>query len=154
MRLEVDVVSAAPRDLVWEVLTDWERQADWMVDAIEVEVVSDRREGTGVTLRVPTDLFGLTVEDVMRVTRWEERELLEVTHLGSLITGTGAFELSDGPGGITRIVWWEEIDPPFGAFGRWGAERIVLPLTRRVFQRSLLQLAGRCEQEALRRVGG
>ena len=153
MRLEVEAVSAAPRALVWDLLTDWERQPEWMVDAEAVEVVSARREGVGVTLRCPTDLFGVTVEDVMRVTRWEEQRRVDVVHLGRIIVGTGVFELHDGPGGTTRIVWWEEIDPPLGAVGRWGAERIVLPLIRRIFQRSLTQLAGLAEQEALRRSG-
>lgn len=151
MRLEVDAVSAAPRALVWDVLTDWERQPDWMVDARAVEVVSVHRAGVGVTLRCPTDLVGLVVQDVMRVTRWEEGRRLDVVHLGRVIVGTGGFELRDAPGGTTRIVWWEEIAPPLGAVGRWVGRRLVLPLVRRVFQRSLTQLAGRCEQEALRR---
>lgn len=150
MRLEVEAVSAAPRALVWRVLTDWERQPEWMVDALAVEVVSPQREGVGVTVRCPTDLVGVTVEDVMRVIRWEEARRLDVVHLGRVIVGTGGFELHDGPGETTRIVWWEEIDPPLGALGRWGASRVVLPYLRRVFQRSLTQLAGRCEQEALR----
>ena len=150
MRLEIEAVSAAPRALVWRVLTDWERQPEWMVDALAVEVVSPHREGVGVTIRCPTNLVGATVDDVMRVTRWEEGRTLEVVHLGRVIVGTGGFELHDGPGGTTRIVWWEEIDPPLGALGRWGASRIVLPYLRRLFQRSLTQLAGRSEQEHLR----
>lgn len=151
MRLEVEAVSAAPRAVVWDVLTDWEQQPEWMVDAEAVEVVSAQRQGEGVTLVCPTDLFGVTVQDVMRVTRWDEGRRLDVVHLGRLITGTGGFELEDGPGGTTRIMWWEEVEPPLGAVGRWGARRLVLPLIRRIFQRSVTQLAGRSEQEALRR---
>lgn len=154
MRLEVEAVSAAPRVLVWQVLTDWERQPEWMVDALAVAVVSPQREGVGVTIRCPTNLMGLTVEDVMRVTRWEEARHLDVVHLGRVIVGTGGFELHDGPCGTTRILWWEEIDPPLGVLGRWGASRLVLPYLRRLFGRSLTQLAGRCEQEALRTGSG
>lgn len=150
MRLEVEVTSAAPRPVVWQVLTDWERQPEWMVDAKQVHVLTPQREGVGVTLRCPTNLLGLTVQDVMRVTGWRDQERLEVAHLGRIIAGTAGFELSDGPGHTTRIRWWEQIDPPLGAVGEWGATTLVLPLLRRIFTRSLTGLAGLAEREALR----
>lgn len=151
MRLEIDVVTTAPRRIVWDVLTQWERQPEWMVDAKQVHVVTPQREGVGVTLRCPTNLLGVTVQDVMRVTRWEEGRLLEVTHLGSVITGTGAFELRDGPRDATTIHWWEEVDPPLGALGEWGASTLVRPLLRRVFTRSLTNLAHLAERTAVGR---
>ena len=152
MRLEVSVEAAAPPAAVWDVLVDWERQPEWMLDAKDVEVLTPRREGVGVTIRCPTNLLGVTVEDVMRVTGWEDRRRLEVTHLGRIITGSGAFELVEvdqvgdaRPG--TRIDWWEEVDPPLGAFGEWGASTFVLPILRRIFTRSLRNLAGLAEEE-------
>jgi uncharacterized protein YndB with AHSA1/START domain len=39
MHVEVSRYVFAPPDIVWSVLTDWESQADWMVDAEAVEVV-------------------------------------------------------------------------------------------------------------------
>lgn len=150
MRLEIEVPVDAPRDVVWSVLTQWERQPDWMVDAKAVHVLTPQREGVGVTLRCPTNLLGFTVQDVMRVTRWEDQRVLEVTHLGSIITGTGAFELEDRPGGGTTIRWWEEVDPPLGAVGEWGASRLVLPIIERIFRRSLGNLARLAEQDAAR----
>lgn len=153
MRLEIEVPVDAPRPVVWEVLTDWERQAEWMLDAQAVHVLTPEREGTGVTLRVPTSLLGATVQDVMRVTRWEDERLLEVVHLGRIITGTGAFELQDDPRtGGTVLTWWEEIDPPLGAFGEWGASTFGLPVLERIFRRSLGNLAKLAEREALTRL--
>lgn len=147
LRLEIEVPVDAPPAVVWEVLTDWERQADWMVDAKAVEVLTPEREGVGVTIRVPTNLLGVTVQDVMRVTRWEEQRLLEVVHLGRVITGTGAFELQDAPRtGGTVLTWWEELDPPLGAFGEWGASTLLLPVLARLFRRSLGDLAKLAEQ--------
>lgn len=148
MRLEVERHADAPRDVVWDVLTQWERQPEWMLDAKSVEVLTPEREGVGVTIRCPTNLMGVTVEDVMRVTAWRDREELEVTHLGRVITGTGAFLLSDAPDGGTRIAWWEEVDPPLGAFGEWGATTFVLPVLKRIFGRSLSRLARLAEEEA------
>jgi uncharacterized membrane protein len=151
VHLEVDVVTTAPREVVWDVLVDWERQSEWMVDAKSVHVLTPDREGVGVTIRCPTNLLGFTVQDVMRVTDWREHEVLGVTHLGSIITGSGAFELLDGPGDATTIHWWEDVDPPLGAFGEWGASTFVEPLVRRLFRRSLTNLAHAAEEEALRR---
>lgn len=155
MRLEIQVPVDAPRDVVWDVLTDWERQPDWMVDAKSVEVLTPDREGVGVTIRCPTNLMGFTVQDVMRVTRWEDQRVLEIVHLGKIITGTGAFELADDERtGGTVLSWWEEIDPPLGAFGAWGASTLVLPVVERIFTRSLGNLAKLAEQEAASRSRG
>ncbi len=148
MRLEVVVDVAAPQTTVWQVLTDWERQPEWMLDAKEVHVLTPERTGAGVTLRCPTNLLGLTVQDVMRVTGWREPSYLEVTHLGKIITGSGAFELEPLDATSTRITWWEQIDPPLGAFGEWGASTFVLPIIRRIFTRSLGNLRELAEQEA------
>ncbi len=145
MRLEVTQDVAAAPEVVWAVLTAWERQPEWMLDAEDVEVLTPERVGRGVTIRCPTNLFGVTVQDVMRVTGWDEPTYLEVVHLGRIITGTGAFELSPLPGGGCRVRWWEEIGPPFGRVGEWGATTLVLPVVRRVFARSLRRLAALAE---------
>jgi hypothetical protein len=148
VRLEVAREVRAPRPVVWDVLTRWELQPDWMLDAKAVHVLTPQRQGVGVTLRCPTNLLGVTVQDVMRVTGWQEPAYLEVTHLGSIITGHGAFELTTLPDGGTRLVWWEEVDPPLGALGEWGASTLVLPVLRRIFSRSLARLGALAEEQA------
>lgn len=148
MRLEVERHAAAPRAVVWSVLTRWERQPEWMLDAKAVEVLTPHREGVGVTIRCPTNLLGVTVQDVMRVTRWRDQAELEVTHLGRVITGSGAFVLHDTADGGTRIVWSEQVDPPLGGLGEWGATTFLLPILRRIFGRSLERLAALAEAEA------
>jgi hypothetical protein len=147
VRLEVERTVQAPRQVVWDVLTRWERQPEWMLDAKEVHVLTPEREGVGVTLRCPTNLLGVTVQDVMRVTGWREPEYLEVTHLGTVITGYGAFELEAEGAGRTRLLWWEEVDPPLGAVGEWGASTLVLPVLKRIFGRSLARFARLAEAE-------
>lgn len=149
MRVEVSRYVFAPPDIVWAVLTDWERQADWMVDARSVTVASGHRQGTGVRIVCPTNVLGLTVRDEMEVTGWVAGERLTVEHLGSVITGTGTFELEATPVG-TRIVWWEEVDPPLGAVGELGARLVVRPYVERLFSRSLDHLKRLCEREARR----
>jgi len=145
MRLDLHQDTTAPIGVVWDVLTRWEDQPTWMLDAKEVHVTSAHREGLGVELRCPTNLLGLTVQDTMVVTGWEAPRYLEVTHTGRIITGVGAFELSTLPDGGTRIGWWEEVDPPLGVVGELGAQVVALPIIRRIFRRSLRNLAARAE---------
>lgn len=150
MRLEVETVVNAPRQHVWNVLTEWERQPEWMLDAKDVVIMTPQRTGNGVTLRCPTNLLGFTVQDIMRVTDWDPPKRLAVTHLGKIITGSGAFVLSDGDTpDTTHIMWEEEIDPPLGIVGEYGARIFVLPIIRRIFSRSLKNLAELCETGAV-----
>lgn len=145
MRVEVSRYVFAPPDVIWDVLVDWERQADWMVDALDVEILSDQREGVGVRLRCPTRLLGLTVNDEMEVTAWEPPRRLRVDHLGRVIRGWGEFELTRTRIG-THLVWREEIPVP-GAL-------LVRPYVRWLFGRSLDNLKQTCERVARqRRVG-
>jgi hypothetical protein len=87
------------------------------------------------------------------VTEWEEPARLGVTHLGKIITGSGAFDLVVLGPDRTRVRWWEEIDPPLGAVGEWGASTFVLPVIQRIFRRSLANLGRIAEQEHARTVG-
>ena len=147
MRLELTQHVQAPPRVVWQVLTAWERQPEWMLDAKAVHVLTPQRMGVGVTIRCPTNLMGVTVQDVMRVTGWEAERRLEVTHLGRIITGSGAFVLEPEGEDATVLTWWEEVDPPLGALGEWGAATLVLPILRRIFSRSLNNLAQLAEAE-------
>ena len=146
MRLEVDRHIAAGIDAVWSLLVDWSRQPEWMLDARRVEVASPHDRGHGVTIHVPTSLFGLPVLDVMRVTGWDPPHRLEVTHLGRLIRGVGAFELTEVEGG-THVVWWEEVEAPLGVVGELSS-RAVLPTLRAIFGRSLRRFASLVEASA------
>lgn len=150
MQFSVHVDVAARRRQVWDVLTDWERQPQWMLDAVAVEVLTPQRTGTGVTIRCPTRLLGVTVDDVMRVTEWAPPYRLAVTHLGSVITGHGAFDLADLDGARTRVTWWEAVDPPLGGLGELGARTLVRPVLRVVFTRSLRRFAALVEDAAVR----
>lgn len=150
MRVEVTTTVFAPRELVWEILTDWERQPEWMPDALEVRVVSDQRAGEGVRLECPTRAVGLTILDELVVTGWRPPEYLEVQHTGRIIKGDAAFELAATDLG-TRVTWWEQVDPPLGAVGAAATRTVIAPWLRALFGRSLRLLRARCEQEAAAR---
>ncbi len=143
-RIEAQTHIEAPIEHVWERLVDWERQADWMVDARSVTVLTPHREGSGVEIRCPTRILGVVVNDDLAVTEWNPPTVLGVRHLGRLIRGVGAFELDETAYG-TRVVWWEEADVPLGGVGDAAAQLVVVPWVNRVFRRSLARFKRVCE---------
>jgi len=114
---------------------DWERQADWMLDADSVTVVSDRREGIGVRLAVRTRLFGVPAfVELMEVTAWEPPRRLEIRH-GGLVSGMGTWTLESVDGG-TAFTWREDIElavPFVGAL----AVRCYRPVMRALMGRAM-----------------
>ncbi len=83
----------------------------------------------------------------MRVTAWSEPELLEVTHLGTIITGCGAFELTRSARTARASTGGRRSNRRSVALGEWGATTFVLPILRRIFTRSLTNLARLAEAE-------
>jgi len=147
-RIEQTVRINADPAAVWGVLVDWESQAQWMGDARSVTVLTPHRQGMGVIIRAETDLFGLVVSDDMEVTEWVEGSVIGIHHLGRLIRGVGAFELTGLPQGGTRFTWWEEVQAPFGAFGDAVAGAVIVPWVSKVFAGSLAALKRVCETPA------
>jgi uncharacterized protein YndB with AHSA1/START domain len=108
VHVEREIVLPTTPDEAWSVLTDWERQATWMLDADRVEVVSAKREGAGVRLEVRTRLFGVfAFTEPMEVTAWDPPRRLEIRH-GTLVVGSGVWDLAEDPSGA-RFRWSEDV---------------------------------------------
>jgi hypothetical protein len=110
-----------------------------------VSVLSRHRVGPDVVVRC---LMGIkrpfVITDDMITTEWYEHSTIGVRHLGKLIRGIGAFDLEAVPAG-TRVVWWEEVDPPLGSVGEIVTTTLVAPLVSRMFKASLSRLKALCE---------
>ena len=121
--------------VAWSVLTDWERQADWMRDGDRVEVLSSRREGTGVIIGVRTRVFNVPAfTERLEVVAWEPPDRLLMAHR-SVIHGTGEWTLEPFVGGA-RFTWTEEITLPLGALGR-AALGVYRPFMRHLMRGAL-----------------
>ncbi len=141
MRARVEAVLPADPGSVWFELIRWERQPDWMVDAVEVRVLGRRRHGEGVRLRARTRVLGLpVVTDVLEVTGWDPPHRLDVERAGR-IRGRGRWLLHPDTGG-TRFVWLEEIMVPIPLLGEM-ALRLYRPILRALMRRSLANLSAR-----------
>ena len=124
-----------PPELVWRLLTDWERQGDWMLEAKDFEVISPNREGLGVEALATVTIAGISTRDRIRVDAWDPPRHLGIVHLG-WVGGRGDLRLRRLEDGRTRLDWREELRPPWGAFGALGL-RLFKPLLARTFRRDL-----------------
>jgi carbon monoxide dehydrogenase subunit G len=126
----------APPQAVWDVLSDLDRQAGWMVDVRSLEIASEQKRGAGTVLRVTSVLFGMPVlKDVMEITAWEPPHRMDVVHRGSY-TGTGSFFV-EARDGVSVFTWREDVRPPFGVLGEIAFAIVVRPYLRRLFLRSM-----------------
>ncbi len=132
----------APPEQTWAVLTDWERQGEWVL-ATTVRLRSATRVGVGTEIEALTGVGKVGVRDRMRVTGWDPPRRCTMQHTGRLIRGRGIFVVAPRPGG-SRFTWTEDLELPFGLIGRIGWP-LVRSLTRWGLQRSVNRFASFAE---------
>ena len=138
--LEMEATIPAPPDAVWELLTDWERQGDWMLEASDFVVTSPHREGIGVEAEATIRIGGIKTRDKIQVVGWEPNHRLAIRHLG-WVTGLGEIFLTPSGPGRSHVFWREELYPPWGVAGAIGLT-IFKPIMRRIFERDVRELRG------------
>jgi uncharacterized protein YndB with AHSA1/START domain len=139
VRIEVADLMPGSRETVWDLITDWEHQDDWMLEASDFLVTSEHREGVGVEALATVRIGGIRTRDRVRVSVWEPPERLVIEHVG-WVRGRGDIRLT-AAGLDTRIVWLETLQAPLGIVGHVGLW-LFAPLMRRIFRRDLRVLRG------------
>lgn len=117
LALRVDV-DASPEE-VFAGATDWAGQGEWMLGT-KVWPTRYRGQGVGGSIAAWTGVGPLGFLDTMDITRWDPPRACHVLHTGTLVRGTGAFEVEPRGEGKATFVWSEELELPFGALGRVG----------------------------------
>ena len=146
VRLEVSTEIAAPIDVVWNVLADWEGQSRW-IPLTTVRVLTAHREGLGVRATALSGFWlgslPVGLLDRFIVTGWSppdgQHAELEILHLGPYFTGEGVFTLRGHAGGTT-VECTELFTVPGWKIGE-GLATLALPILRAGFARSLQALA-------------
>lgn len=133
--VETASLMPAPPAVMWRLLTDWERQGEWMLEASDFVVTSPHREGLGVEAEATVTIGGLRTRDRIRVIGWDPGHRLAIAHLG-WVTGIGELFLTPAGAGRSHLFWREELNPPLGALGALGMTALK-PLMRRIFERDL-----------------
>jgi uncharacterized protein YndB with AHSA1/START domain len=137
--LEMGATLPGPPEVVWRLITDWERQGDWMLEARAFVVTTPFREGVGVEGEATVSIGGITTRDRVVVTRWEPNRRLTIEHKG-WVSGVGEMVLTEVGPGSTHLFWREELHPPMGILGAIGMSAFR-PLMQRIFDRDLKVLA-------------
>jgi hypothetical protein len=117
--LSISLHIAAPREMVWKKISDWNSQGEWMLQT-KVWVTSEISEGVGTSITAFTGplhrfyprfaFFGLL--DLMTVTHWEQPVRCDVAHVGKVLKGSGSFKLRECDDGGTHFDWSETIIAP------------------------------------------
>lgn len=136
----------APPQVVWEAITDWEHQGEWMLGTT---VRPTHRDGRGVGGRFEawTGIGPVGFLDTMDITTWDPPWRCLVRHTGSVVRGAGAFEVQDLGTGRSDFVWSEWLELPLGRVGQVGW-LLVRPFAAVGVQLSLRRFARWAERRA------
>ncbi len=141
--IRVSTELAAPPALVWADIRRITTHVEWMHDAVEIRITSDRVEGAATTFDCETRVGPFRLTDRMEITEWIDDRVMGVRHVG-LVTGEGRFTLDPLGDDRTEITWEETLTFPWWLGGRLGELVGRLVLTR-VWSRNLRTLAARFE---------
>lgn len=134
----MSLIMNVPIEKVWASVADWESQGNWMLQT-RVDVTSSIREGIGTSIAAFTGIGKIGIMDYMQITAWQPPNICDVLHTGTIIKGTGRFELISIDQESTRFNWSEEILAPRALFlliapGLYAGVRISLMRLRRQLQ--------------------
>jgi uncharacterized protein YndB with AHSA1/START domain len=142
--IELAATMPGPPEVVWRLITDWENQGDWQLEARDFVVKSAAREGVGVVAEATVSIGGITTRDAIEVVAWEPNEHLAIEHKG-WVSGRGDIRLTPLGSGErpdrTHVHWIETLHPPLGFAGALGLIAFK-PLMARAFKRDLRVLQG------------
>jgi len=135
--LSVSVDVDAPAERTWDVVTDWERQGEWM-PMTDVRVSADSPIGLGAKISARSGVGPASFVDPMVIDVWQPPYRCEVVHLGKIVTGRGVFLIEELPDGRSRFTWQEVLD---SSGARKVIDRVGLPPTRALLSVALKRLA-------------
>ena len=117
VRSEVEV--AAPAAVVWDYVTDWPRQGEWIpFTTVQRVGPADR---VGGRIRAWTGIGPLGFWDPMTITAWQVDPdgsgRCEVLHTGRLVRGEAEFSVVGRGAEACTFGWWEHLTLPGGPLG-------------------------------------
>jgi uncharacterized protein YndB with AHSA1/START domain len=135
--IESMIVIDAPIERVWAEVAAIEGQPRWMHDMKSVRVVTPGWVTVGTEAVAEVRIFGISVNDPIRITEFEPPHRFAISHEGSF-KGRGLITLESGADGTTTIVRWEErLIPPL--LPHLGA-LVMSPTLGSIFQADLVRL--------------
>jgi hypothetical protein len=133
----------ADQQVIFDYLSDWEKQSDWILFTT-VKIVANSVRQQDTTLLATTKLGPISFVDTMTVSDWQPFEKIVVEHTGRIILGKGVFTVQKISADRCVFVWQEVTPLPFGLFGRLGL-LLIKPLLNILFGMSLKKLKNNIE---------
>jgi hypothetical protein len=144
VELTVPVDVHAPAATVWQVVTDWEGQGEWILGTrVTVPEAGDGRR-LGARFSAFTGIGPVGFTDPMEVVEWDPPRRCVVAHRGRVVRGDGVFEVLELGPERSRLLWSERLELPLGRLGTAGWP-LVRPALRAGVGYSLRTLARICE---------
>ncbi|HWG61419.1 MAG TPA: SRPBCC family protein [Streptosporangiaceae bacterium] len=120
---------------VWEAVTDWARQSEW-IWATRVH------GGTGIGASVTgwTGIGPIGFTDTMVITEWDPPRRCVVRHTGRLVRGFGIFEVR-ADGRTSEFRWTEDLQLPLPSILGGAAATVIKPIAQRGLASSMRRFA-------------
>ena len=145
--IELEVLVQAPALQVWNAITNWQAQSDWMLGT-KVWPVNGYGTGVGGQIEAFTGIWRIGFLDTMEITAWNPPTKCDVLHTGRVVRGTGTFEVVATSDSTSKFIWSENLDLPLGVIGKVGFT-IVKPGFIYGVRKSLEKFADLVEQGKL-----
>ena len=111
-RIKVSTIINKPLEVVWDEVKIMKNHVNWMQDAAKIDFLSLNESGIDTKMKVLTKVGPFSLNDIITVTKWEEMNSKGVVHEG-IVTGEGAFYLSENDDNSTKFEWIEELKAPY-----------------------------------------
>jgi ribosomal protein S28E/S33 len=105
-RIEISTVINKPLNVVWDEVKIMENHVNWMEDAVKIDILSENNSGLNTKMNVLTKVGPISLNDIITVTEWKEKESIGVIHEG-IVTGKGVFYLTKVDENTTKFKWVE-----------------------------------------------
>ena len=149
MRVAASMQVQAPAELVWSIVSDPERQLDFMSGVTRWEVDGDIATGLGARYRMLLQIGSAEIGGLVELVEFAAPHDLAWTSVTG-IDQRGRWRLRSEHGGRTRV----ELRLAYGVAGSgpwgWLAERVAAPIVRRHVRGSLEALRRLVAQEQRR----
>jgi uncharacterized protein YndB with AHSA1/START domain len=119
MRIQKTIEIAAPPERIWPFFVEPDRVLQWCSTFRKFEYSGDLRSGVGTPLYIEEQAVGPVMKMHFEVTEWKENDklALRMVSASSVKSYEQEWWLDPTPSG-TRFTFVEEIEFPFGVFGK------------------------------------
>ena len=119
VELSLSVEIDATQQEVFDKVVDWESQGAWMLGT-KVKGTKNNGQGLGGEIVAWTGFWKIGFNGPMVITKWVEPKIVDVTHLGKIVKGTGSMIVERIDENKSRFIWSESINLPLGLIGKFG----------------------------------